>query len=273
MADTTMWPQYLPPNIHVRRTEFDGVDERLRMWATANGTVKSWTSRRKLDAKARRIEFRQEVSAAPVESMCGTWVVEPLGPDDCRLTLLHDFTVVDDAPEHVAWVEKATDRNSGRELGNLKSLAEKHSELGELMFSFADEVRVDGSADAAYEFLDRAERWPDRLPHVARLDLVEDEPGVQLMSMDTRTADGSTHTTESVRICFPAERRIVYKQTRTPALMDVHTGEWTVRPVDGGAVIRSQHTVILRDAEHRDFVREALSRNSIATMNLAESYA
>jgi aromatase len=129
--------------------------------------------------------------------------------------------------------------------------------------------------------------WPERVAHVDRLDLTEDEPGVQVMAMDTRTADGSVHTTESVRVCFPDDLRIVYKQTATPALMAAHTGRWTIVPAEGGGVTAtSQHGVVLREepiqkilgedadtARARTYVREALGRNSTATLKLAKQFA
>ncbi|RST16664.1 cyclase [Streptomyces sp. WAC05374] len=286
IADTERWPLFFPPNVHVERLEFDGTSERLRMWATANGAVKSWTSRRTLDPAARRIEFRQEIPAAPLTGMGGTWIVEDLGQNSSRLTLLHDFTVADDRPEDVEWVDRATDTNSRAELGRLKALAERWGRLDELVLSFEDSVRVNGPAELVYDFLYRVGDWPELVPHVSRLDLTEDTPGVQVMAMDTRTADGNTHTTESIRICFPHAGRIVYKQTATPALMDAHTGEWTVTPDETGVTVTSQHSVVLREdtiqhvlgqgatlEQARRYVREALGRNSTATLNLAKQHA
>ncbi|MFF0217222.1 aromatase/cyclase [Streptomyces vinaceus] len=288
IADPVQWPLYFPPNVYVERLEFDGVHERLRMWATANGRVKSWTSRRVLDAAARRIEFRQEVAAAPLSAMTGTWIVEPLGAERSRLVLLHDFSVAGDRAEDVEWVERATDTNSRAELGNLARLGERWGRLDDLVMSFEDTVRVDAPPELVYAFLERAERWPELLPHVARLELTEPEelPGVQVMAMDTLTADGSAHTTESVRVCFPAAGRIVYKQTRTPALMSAHTGAWTVTGGAYGSTVTSRHGVVLREeavagvlgasadlAAARRYVREALGRNSTATMTYAKQYA
>ncbi|WP_317441836.1 aromatase/cyclase [Streptomyces collinus] len=286
VADAVAWPLYFPPNVHVEQLESDGRRERLRMWATANGRTKSWTSRRELDPGARRIEFRQEHSAAPVKSMGGTWIVEPRGAAGSGLVLLHDFTVHGDSADDVAWVERATDTNSRAELKSLKELAERWARVNDLVLSFEDSVRVDGPAEQVYEFLYRVRDWPDLVPHVSRLDVVEDEPGVQVMSMDTRTADGSTHTTESVRVCFPHAGRIVYKQTVTPALMSAHIGEWQVVPDVSGVTVTSHHGVVLREenirrvlgegagvAEARRYVREALGRNSTATLHLAKEYA
>ncbi|ROQ88774.1 aromatase [Streptomyces sp. 2132.2] len=288
IADPVQWPLYFPPNVYVERLEFDGVHERLRMWATANGRVKSWTSRRVLDAAARRIEFRQELPAAPLAAMTGTWIVEPLGAERSRLVLLHDFSVAGDRAEDVEWVERATDTNSRAELGNLARLGERWGRLDDLVMSFEDTVRVDAPPELVYAFLERAERWPELLPHVSRLELAEPEelPGVQVMAMDTLTADGSAHTTESVRVCFPAAGRIVYKQTRTPALMSAHTGAWTVTGGAYGSTVTSRHGVVLREeavagvlgasadlAAARRYVREALGRNSTATMTYAKQYA
>lgn len=286
ISDAVRWPLFFPPNVHVERLEFDGTSERLRMWAIANGQVKSWTSRRLLDPEQRRVEFRQELPATPVKSMGGTWIVDAVDTGHCRLTLLHDFTVAGDAPDDAAWVERATDTNSRAELANLSRLAERWSQLDDLVLSFEDSVRVNGPAELVYDFLYRVGDWPRLVPHVSRLDLTEDQPGVQVMAMDTVTADGSTHTTESVRVCFPHAGRIVYKQTATPLLMSAHTGEWSVLPDETGVTVTSQHSVVLRPeniepvlgpdadvATARRYVREALGRNSTATLNLAKQHA
>ncbi|MCY0935106.1 aromatase/cyclase [Streptomyces sp. H34-S4] len=286
VADTTQWPLFVPASIHVERLDFDGIQDRFHMWVTANGTVKSWLSRRTLDAARRRIDFRHELPAAPVAAMGGSWIVEPRGADRCHLVLEHDFTVAGDRAADVAWVERATDTNSHAELAKLKETAEQWARLDDLILTFEDSVRVSGPAEVVYEFLYSVADWPQLVPHVSRVDVTENEPGVQLMSMDTVTADGSAHTTESVRVCFPYAGRIVYKQTATPALMSAHTGEWSVIPDETGVTVLSQHSVLLREeaveqvlgagttlAEARTYVREALGRNSTATLNLAKRHA
>ncbi|MFJ9033473.1 aromatase/cyclase [Streptomyces sp. NPDC102274] len=286
ISNAVQWPLFLPPNVHVERLEFDGERERLRMWATANGQVRSWLSQRVQDPQKRRIDFRQHNPQAPVETMSGTWIVEERTGGTSLLTVLHDFTVIGDHAQDVAWVRQAVDNNSGAELDSLRRLAERWMRLDQLVLSFEDTVRVKGPAELVYDFLYRAGDWPELVPHVARLDLTEDTPGVQVMAMDTRTADGATHTTESVRVCFPHAGRIVYKQTLPPALMDAHTGEWSLLPDETGVTVISQHSVVLReeaiervlgqDADltgARRFVREALGRDSTATLNLAKLHA
>jgi aromatase len=97
----------------------------------------------------------------------------------------------------------------------------------------------------------------------------------------------STHTTKSVRVCFPPNR-IVYKQITLPALMNLHTGYWELleAPASGIVTATSQHTVVINPenigrvlgpdagvAQARDFIRNALSANSLATLGHAKDYA
>ncbi|MEU4532805.1 aromatase/cyclase [Micromonospora ureilytica] len=286
VRDVLSWPHIFGPTVFVDRVDKTGVDEeRIRIWATANDQVKGWTSHRVLDPRRRRIAFRQEVSQPPVAAMSGEWILEPLSESSTRVRLTHTFRAVGDDPEKVEWIRRAIDRNSDAELAALKDAAERRDELNELRMTFADDVAVAGAADDVFRFLYEAGRWAERLPHVARVALTEETPNVQLLEMDTLTADGSTHTTRSARVCFPNEM-IVYKQLLTPALLTAHTGRWTVRTTPSGARVTSEHTVVIRPsavtevlgpgktvADARAFVRNALGRNSTATMMQAKTYA
>ncbi|MBN0046089.1 aromatase/cyclase [Streptomyces actuosus] len=286
IAEVANWPRIFPPTIYVDHLERSGNEELIRIWATANGEPKSWTSRRVLDPQGLRITFRQQVSTPPVASMGGTWIIEPLDDTSARIRLLHDYTAVDDDPEGLAWIDEAVDRNSRSELAALKTNVELAAASEELTFSFEDTVEVDGSAKDLYDFVNEAGLWSERLPHVATVRLTEDTPGLQELEMDTRAKDGSTHTTKSYRVCLDG-RKIAYKQTTLPALMNLHTGYWTFRETeDGTTLASSQHTVVLRPenirkilgaeagvAEAREYVRTALSTNSRATLGHAKAYA
>ncbi|MFL1429446.1 MULTISPECIES: aromatase/cyclase [unclassified Nocardiopsis] len=284
ISNAVDWPLYFTPNLHVEQTPLDAGTERLAIWATANGEVKHWTSKRWLDRDARRIRFRQEKSAAPVVSMGGEWVVAGLPGGRTSLTLLHDFQARDEAG--LAWLETATDRNSRTELANIKALAERWDRLDRITSTFEDSRLIKGDPAAVYEFLRDAARWPERLPHVSGMDLEESGEGnaVQRMRMETSAQDGSTHTTESVRICLPPDR-IVYKQVVTPALMDAHTGEWSLEETAEGVLAVSRHSVVLNEeavlrvlgeeATEKDalaYIRKALGANSSATLGFADEY-
>lgn len=284
IADVENWPRIFPPTVYVDTLGRDGQSERIRIWATANGLAKNWTSRRVLDEGGRRVRFRQEVSTPPVAEMGGCWLVEPVEQGRCLVRLQHDYRA--DGQENLAWIDEAVDRNSRSELAALKANVELVAGGdAALTMSFEDSVHVAGSAKDVYDFINEAQHWEQRLPHVARVELTEDTPGLQTLEMDTRTKDGSTHTTKSVRVCFPHER-IVYKQITLPALMTLHTGYWLISEDDDGVTVTSQHTVMINTEnitkvlgddsgvdEARAFIRAALSGNSLATLGHAKAYA
>lgn len=285
IAEVENWPRLFPPSIYVDHVERTGTEEVIRIWATANGEAKNWTSRRVLDPDRMRIEFRQEVTTPPVANMGGTWIVEPLSASESRLRLLHDYRAIDDDPEKLRWIDEAVDRNSRSELAGLKDNLEFVASSEELTFSFEDTVAIVGSAKDVYDFINEAGLWSERLPHVATVRLTEDVPGLQTLEMDTRAKDGSVHTTKSYRVCLPHEK-IAYKQTTLPALLSLHTGYWTFRETERGVAASSQHTVVIRPenieailgpdagvADAKAYVQAALSTNSRATLGHAKDYA
>ncbi|MEU7147202.1 aromatase/cyclase [Streptomyces sp. NPDC039022] len=286
LAEVENWPRLFPPSVYVDHVEKNGDEERIRIWATANGQPKNWTSRRRLDKERLRITFAQEVSAPPVAEMSGTWILEPRGESDCRVRLLHTYRAVDDDPAGLQWIDEAVDHNSRAELAALKENVELAAHSADLMFSFEDSVRINGAAKDVYDFINEAQSWTERLPHVSSIRLTEHSPGVQTLLMDTVAKDGSTHTTESVRVCFP-HYGIAYKQTTLPALMSLHTGYWRFEEdSDGFTTATSQHTVVVNTGniarilgpgagvgEARTFLREALGTNSRATLSHARTFA
>ncbi|MBZ3907924.1 aromatase/cyclase [Streptomyces griseiscabiei] len=285
IADVRNWPRIFPPTIYVEHEEQGEGAERIHIWATAGGEAKNWTSRRTLDPERLRITFRQEVSAHPVAAMGGTWIIEPLSEDGSRVRLLHDYRAVDDDPASLAWIDEAVDRNSRSELAALKENVEAAHAAEDLTFSFEDTVRVNGSAKDVFDFVNEAQAWPERLPHVATVRFGEPSPGLQELEMDTRAKDGSVHTTKSYRVTFPHEK-IAYKQVTLPALMTLHTGYWTFAEDETGVFASSQHTVTINTAniarilgadatveDAKEYVRGALSTNSRATLGHARDYA
>ncbi|GHD55034.1 aromatase/cyclase [Streptomyces galbus] len=286
LADATKLPLYFSPYVHAERLQFDGATERLRLWTLVDGQLKSWTSRRHLDAVRRRIDFRQEPPAAPLTSMSGTLQVTEHGPRRTELQLRYHYGVDAARPADRAWAERAAHDTSRTQLAELKSYAERWNRLDDLVLSFEEAVRVHGPAELVYDFLYRAGDWPDLVPHVTRADLREDTPGVQHMTVETLTEYGC-HSTDSVRICFPHAGRIVHKQTVPHVLLEAHTGEWSVVPDERGVTVLAQHSVVLREdgpaaaalghhgdlARTRRHVREELGRDSRALLAHAKRHA
>ncbi|MFI8537555.1 aromatase/cyclase [Streptomyces aquilus] len=286
-ADAVKWPLFFTPSVHVEQLEFDGEQERLRVWCLIDGELKSWTAWRHLDPVRRTVEFRQELPSSPFHSLHGVFTVRSEGPHDTELELRYDFSASGGRPGDTERLVAITEGNARSELANLKAVAERWTRLDELTLTFEDSVHIKGPAELVYDFLYRAADWPELVPHVTRVDLTEDVPGVQHMTMETLTEYGA-HSTDSVRICFPHAERIVYKDTATSPLVQAHTGEWSVVPDERGVTVIAQHTVVLSDSadvvtsvlgEHADlaharqYVREALGRNCQVLLTHAKTHA
>ncbi|MGW0662689.1 aromatase/cyclase [Streptodolium elevatio] len=280
LADVAGWPLVFGPTLHVEVLEQQGTSEEFAIWATAGGEVAQWTSRRTLDPVARRIRFDQQTPRAPLAAMGGEWIVEPEG-DGTLVVLTHDFTMRPDAALGPDAVHAVVDANSEAELAALRRHAEQ-DEAADLLLEFEDTADIDGSAEAVHDFLWRAERWPDALPHVVALELAEDADGVQTMDMDVRNHRGEQHSLRSIRIGRPGHR-IVYKQLVLPPVATAHLGEWTVTGTAHGARAVGRHRIVLEPAgiatvlgpdtdlaAAKAAVREAIGGNSRTTLRRAK---
>ncbi|MFE6721798.1 aromatase/cyclase [Streptomyces albidoflavus] len=245
-------PLFFDSSVYVERLGFHDVPEsgeRLRIWALADGEVKSWTSDRFQNSAQRSFAFRQNQLMTPAKSMSGTFSVQPLGPDRSRLTVTHAFTSRGDSPEDLAWLERNVTATTRSDLNNLRFLAQRWTRLDELLLSFEESVRIKGPAELVHNFLYDVKRWPDHLPHVRRVDLTELQGGVQKASMTLAAADGTGQDVTSVRLCFPHAGRIVHKETTPRKLIKAHCGEWSVTSDEDGVTVASQHHVVLREKD------------------------
>ena len=285
VENVAAWPAIFGPTIYVLPLERNGNRERFRIWATVNGKVARWTSARALDPDNRCISFEQEHPDAPLAAMGGRWEFRATRRGGTEVVLHHHFRMLDESPEAADWVRRALDRNSAAELTALANVAGTGHPVQDVLFTFRQTVTGNGSVADAYDFVHHAEHWPARLPHVTHVRLAEEEAGVQQLEMVTGVPGGGTHTTESVRVCFPGEV-IVYKQSVVPAPLMGHSGLWRFGRQGNDVVIVSEHTVLLDPdrveevfgtsatvADARVSVREALANNSRVTMSHAKEFA
>ncbi len=280
VADVTWWPVIFGPCVHVTHLDRTDTTERFRMWALVNGSVTRWTSRRELDPRGLRVRFEQERSHPPVAAMGGEWSFHARPGGRTEIVLDHSFHVTGGAAEHAA-VAAGVDANSERELAALDRIATIGPPVSEVLFEFTDTVPLDGDSGDAFAFVNASDRWPELLPHVQRVVLTEDPPGVQDMTMDTVTPGGGTHTTRSIRLCFPPDR-IVYKQLAPPALLLGHSGTWDFTGGPGPARVTATHRVAIdtdrvddligpgsTPADARAWLRHSLGANSRTTLAAA----
>nr|WP_272921945.1 aromatase/cyclase [Streptomyces sp. SID3915] len=283
VADVARWPQFHLSAVHAETVHANEKGELVKYWALdGDAAVRTWQTVRRTDRPGRRITFAHMEARPPATELRGEWVFTELAPDRTRVELSHQVGAPADAdlgplPDGLA-------QDSEDCLTTLRDTAERHADLDELVVSFTDPLFIAGSVEDAYDYLYRADLWPERIPHVVGLAMTEDEPNVQFFDMDTKGPDGSTHTVRSVRICLPS-RLIVYKQISLPAMLDAHTGHWRFTETPEGVVAEARHTsTIKRSAltqlggattvgEARRYLRRLLSGNSMSNLRLAKAYA
>lgn len=283
LEDVASWPRCFPPTVHANEITNEGGKQRIQLWALANEELKTWQSERVLAPDDMVITFAQTQLNDPLTSMVGMWTVEAGDqPESCLVTLCHEFTVTDDNPEYVSQVRAAVDQNSEQELDKLKKALETAQTT---TFSFEDSVDINGPVHAAYDFIYECDQWPQRLQHVTKVGLQENDPGLQIMAMTTRAPDGSEHETRSGRVCLTNDR-ILYKQFQRPPALDAHLGEWVFRKLGASGVrVTSRHHVIINmdearralgkdcsEEEVKTLIRETLGGNSKLTLNEAKAY-
>jgi len=285
VENVAVWPALFGPTVYVRPLACSATWERFRIWASVNGEIVSWTSLRTLDLKRRCINFAQEQPRAPLASIGGRWEFRPTRHGGTEVALHHYFRTVDDSPESVEWVRRALERNSSDQLAELCAVADGGQPIPDVLFTLRHRVTARGSVADAYDFVNQADRWPARLPHVMRVRLAEQQPRVQELQMVTRLPGGGAHETKSIRVCL-ANELIAFKQSVLPAPLMGHSGLWSFGPDGDDVVIESRHTVLLdrnrvRDAlgsaatlaDARVFTQDALKYNSRVTLLHAKEFA
>jgi hypothetical protein len=291
VADVAAWPQLTTGVVHVdvhpdaTRPGSPVTTDTVQVWSLGGpGTVRAWTSARRVDPVARTVDFRTTCPGGPARPG-GRWSVREDGPDRSVLTVEHHVDPAGWGDRSAFELAVGRLRTHARtQLEELARAAERHDDLAELTVSFEDTVAVAGDVEDVWEVLYRADRWPSRFPHVTSLDLVEDVPGVQFFTMGTLTPDGRAHSTDSVRVCLPTDL-IVYKQTTLAPLLSAHTGHWRFVTTPEGVLASARHTATIRREnlhllapgatveDARTYLRRSLSANSVANLQFARRYA
>ena len=107
------------------------------------------------------------------------------------------------------------------------------------MLTVTDRHTIRAGLSAVFQCVWNAELWPKITPHVKRIEFLEATERAQKMRM-TVLSNGTEHTVESLREADP-DRRVTYSQTRPPAFLKAHDGEWHFRVVPEGVCVDLIH--------------------------------
>jgi len=102
-----------------------------------------------------------------------------------------------------------------------------------------DQHHIRAPLDAVYGCFWDATCWPEITPHVRRIEMLEADETHQRMLMTVEAKD-RMYTVESVRDSVPG-RSIRYRQTRPPAFLTEHDGEWLLEQTPSGILVRLRH--------------------------------
>ena len=283
VADVARWPQFHLSAVHAELVDSDEEGEVVQYWSLVDDSaVRTWRAVRRTDRPGRRITFTYKEADAPATEIRGEWVFTELAQDRTRVELRHHVGAP--AGADLGPLLDKISQDSKEHLDTLRDTAERRAELDELVLSFTDPLFIAGSIEDAYDYLYRADLWPERIPHVVGLMMAEDVPNVQFFDMDTKGPDGATHTVRSVRICLPPNV-IVYKQISVPAMLVAHTGHWRFTETPEGVIAEARHTSTIKPSalsllgsgttisDARRFLRRLLSSNSMSNLSLAKRFA
>lgn len=283
VADVARWPQFHLSAVHAEVVHSNEKGDLVQHWSlVGDSAVRTWRTVRRTDRPGRRITFAYMEAHPQATEIRGEWVFTELAPNRTQVELRHFIEAPADAD--LGPLLDRINQDSKEHLDTLRDTAERRAELDELVLSFTDPLYIAGSIEDAYDYLYRADLWPERIPHVVGLAMTEDVPNIQFFDMDTKGPDGSTHTVRSVRICLPPNL-IVYKQISLPAMLDAHTGHWRFTETPEGVIAEARHTSTIKPSalsllgggttigEARRYLRRLLSGNSMSNLRLAKTFA
>nr|AHA81972.1 Arm2 [uncultured bacterium] len=271
------WSQFHGPSVHAEPLgRRDGAELFRHWWVIDDHTVRTWPARWRFDRDRLRISYEFDPAEPGAAGSRGTWTFATVSDSSTEVR-------VEQTPTDGDHDADRADRELRQLLDSVVDAAEHDKERRDLVVDFEDPLFVAGAVEDAYAYLYEADKWPERIPHVSRLVLEEKVPNIQFFDMDTRTPDGSAHTTRSVRICLPGNK-IVYKQIHLPKLLDGHTGHWRFTATREGFILAARHAATIKPSalsilgpetsvlDARKYLRRVLSANSMSNLRLAKAY-
>ncbi|GAA4688974.1 hypothetical protein GCM10023347_50980 [Streptomyces chumphonensis] len=286
LSDLDDWPRVFPPFVHLESLGTDARGrERVGMWSTSGERVEHWVALRTVDADGLRVGFVPERIEAPLTSMSRAWVVEPDGDAACVVRLEQAFTVAPGHADALPPLRRTVEEIASAELSAVQTAAELEAAFPELLVVVEDEVAVPGApAEDVYAFLFDAARWPQRLDHVERATVREEDGPAHLLELVTREQRGGTMTTKAARVGL-GPHKIAYKQLLLPPLGSSHHVQWRIADTPGGTTVSSRQTVVLNESgvaavlgdgaglgEARAFVRNELSAKVLLVLDQARHH-
>jgi ribosome-associated toxin RatA of RatAB toxin-antitoxin module len=111
------------------------------------------------------------------------------------------------------------------------------------VLTVTDRHTIRAGLSAVFDCVWNADLWPKITPHVKRIEFLEASDRAQKMRM-TVLSNGTEHTVESLREADPG-RLVTYRQTKPPAFLTAHDGEWHFSVVPEGVQVDLVHRAVV----------------------------
>jgi ribosome-associated toxin RatA of RatAB toxin-antitoxin module len=245
----TDWPLLMSRIVHVEPLAQDGPARLAHFWALSARGIDDAVCRVMPGPDPAELSMALVATRPPASALNLRWRAEPDGAEHSKVTLTQEFEAIADDPDAVRLLRRLLGALAESDLSSLRLAAAIHAAYPACRFSFGNRVPLDrdASADAAFDFLSRPEKWPSHLPGVVLVSVNEERPGVQRLEMTIEEPDGSMREERAARLCFPQRHTIVQKDLRPRAPLFSHTAVYSVtRAMDGEAgSVACRHTMVL----------------------------
>lgn len=246
ISDARRWPDLLEPCESVEVLSTDGTTEHLQITARVGGEPMTWRSRRSFLPDVLGINAVVVQPMKLVRAMTTTWRVVGLNAEQSLLLLEHDYDLLDDVTGEVdgvttraqaeAFIERAIDRNSTVELGNLKAAAERAATAAapaDRTWTMRHSIVCRASADDVYALIRGVDSWPRIFDACTAATVLEETGDSQLVQVEALQA-GSAASWRTRRRYHDRVRRVEYELVVPMPLTEEMSGQWRVVELGAG---------------------------------------
>jgi aromatase len=285
ISDSARWPDLFEPCLEVRALERDCRGEDIEVAAMINGAPMRWRSRRRFRPDALAIDSESVEPMPLVRSMKTRWRVIPANEAQCALVLEHDFEVLDDvaglvegvgtAAEAAAFIARAIEANSLRELANIRDSAAPGSQASDGTGPIRRFCSIVCEAPAlqVFEAVADTGQWPLLFDACASVEVLEDGARGELVRIEARQGDRLISWTTRRRYHRDLYRIDFTLETPMPFVAAM-AGEWRVTPLGPDrALLSVDRRFELRETpdQPRDEILRFLDENAETEMLAVKS--
>ncbi len=127
----------------------------------------------------------------------------------------------------------------GDVIKTIRSAQESSQSLGKFEGKIETSIGMRCSPQMAYQAIYEMDKWPEKLPHVKRIETLYNDGIYQEFLMDVLSDSGMIQV-RSIRRCIPDEG-ITFFQPKPPKFLKHHCGGWTFKNQATGCIVTTWH--------------------------------